>query len=224
MQHTEAPQAPEYVYELPVRLWHWVNAGAVAVLAITGYLIANPPYSLPGEASAHYLLGTIRFLHFASGYVLAVGLAGRLYWAIAGNHHAREMLILPFWRRQWLSDLYHEVRWYTFLDRRPRRFVGHNPLGQIAAFVLTALSVFMMITGFALYSEGAGAGHWTDAALGWVLPALGGSQAVHTWHHMGLWLFVALVIGHVYTAIREDIMSRQTLLSTMVSGWRYFRK
>src|SRR6056297_847521 len=31
-----------YVYEVPVRLWHWVNALAIVVLCVTGYLIAKP--------------------------------------------------------------------------------------------------------------------------------------------------------------------------------------
>jgi Ni,Fe-hydrogenase I cytochrome b subunit len=36
---------------------------------------------MPGEASDHYLMGYIRFAHFAAGYMLAVGLLGRAYWA-----------------------------------------------------------------------------------------------------------------------------------------------
>ena len=28
---------------------------------------------------------------------------------------------------------------------------------------------------------------------------------------------------HMYVAIREDIMSRQSLVSTMISGWRFFK-
>jgi Ni,Fe-hydrogenase I cytochrome b subunit len=28
---------------------------------------------------------------------------------------------------------------------------------------------------------------------------------------------------HMYMAIREDITHRQTTISTMVSGWRFFR-
>ena len=28
-----------YVYEAPVRLWHWVNAAAIMTLCVTGYLI-----------------------------------------------------------------------------------------------------------------------------------------------------------------------------------------
>jgi Ni/Fe-hydrogenase 1 B-type cytochrome subunit len=32
------------------------------------------------------------------------------------------------------------------------------------------------------------------------------------------------VIIHVYTAIREDIMSRQTMISAMIDGKRTFRE
>ena len=31
-----------YVFEVPVRIWHWIHALAITVLAITGYFIANP--------------------------------------------------------------------------------------------------------------------------------------------------------------------------------------
>lgn len=27
----------------------------------------------------------------------------------------------------------------------------------------------------------------------------------------------------IYIAIREDIMSRQTMVSTMINGWRHFK-
>ena len=78
-----------YVYEAPVRIWHWINALAITVLAVTGYFIASPLPTMPGEASDHYFMGYIRFVHFAAGYVMAVGFLGRMYWAIVGNVHAR---------------------------------------------------------------------------------------------------------------------------------------
>ncbi|HDZ59000.1 MAG TPA: Ni/Fe-hydrogenase, b-type cytochrome subunit, partial [Ignavibacteriales bacterium] len=31
-----------YVWEIPVRIYHWLNALVVATLAVTGYLIGNP--------------------------------------------------------------------------------------------------------------------------------------------------------------------------------------
>jgi CheY-like chemotaxis protein len=35
--HLQVRQTAIYVYEWPVRLWHWVNAVAILVLAVTGY-------------------------------------------------------------------------------------------------------------------------------------------------------------------------------------------
>ena len=63
---------PVYVWELPVRIWHWVMAVAMVVLGVTGYLIGSPPPTLGGEAIDHYMFGYIRFAHFAAAYVFAV--------------------------------------------------------------------------------------------------------------------------------------------------------
>jgi len=38
-----------------------------------------------------------------------------------------------------------------------------------------------------------------------------------------MWLILIFVIIHIYVAIREDIMSRQSIVSTMISGWRMFK-
>ena len=45
-----------YVYEAPVRIWHWVNALAITVLAVTGYFIGSPLPTMPGEASGRMSL------------------------------------------------------------------------------------------------------------------------------------------------------------------------
>ena len=90
-------------------------------------------------------------------------------------------------------------------------------------FFFTVLAVGMVFTGFAIYSEGAGLGHWSDLAFGWVIPALGGSMQVHNLHRLGMWIMMSFALVHIYAAIREDIMSRQSLISTMISGWRMFK-
>jgi len=214
-----------YVYEAPVRLWHWINALAITVLAITGYFIGSPLPTMPGEASDHYLMGYIRFAHFAAGYVFAVGLLGRIYWAFVGNHHARELFTLPLFQKAYWAEVLTMLKWYAFLIPAPSRYVGHNPLARAAMFLgFFFLSVFMLVTGFALYGEGTQAGSWAERCFGWVIPLMGQSQDVHTWHHMGLWGMVMFVMLHVYAAIREDIMGRQSIVSTMISGYRTFKK
>ncbi len=214
-----------YVYEAPVRLWHWVNAGAIFTLAVTGYLIGSPPPSVGGEASASFLFGWIRYIHFAAAYILAVGLLLRIYWAFVGNHHARQIFLPPVWRVSFWRELVHEVKWYAMIARQPLKYAGHNPLATLVMHIMFVWGiVFMVFTGFALYGEGTGIGSWQHTLFSsWVIPLFGQSQDVHTWHHLGLWWIACFVIIHIYAAVREDIMSRQSIISSMFSGWRTFR-
>jgi Ni/Fe-hydrogenase 1 B-type cytochrome subunit len=213
-----------YVYEAPVRLWHWVMTIAMMVLAVTGLLIAYPPPSVNGEASAHFLFGYIRFAHFVSGYTLAVSWLLRIYWAFVGNDYSRQLFIVPVWNATWWKEFFNDIRRYLFLKCDDLRFAGHNPLAQFAMFfMLTLTTVFMIFTGFAMYSEGAGRGSWADKLFGWVIPLFGQSQTVHTWHHLGMWIIVTFLIVHLYMVIRQDITTKESIISTMVSGYRTFK-
>ena len=213
-----------YVYQAPVRLWHWINAASIVVLVVTGYLIASPLPSVPGEASSNFLMGNVRFAHFAAGQILAVGFLLRIYWAFVGNSHARQIFLVPFWRTSYWSEVLHEIRWYLFLNRKPKKYIGHNPLAQMAMFFMfTLTTIFMICTGFALYSEGAGRDSWQAKLFGWVFSIWPNSQDVHTFHHLGMWVIVIFVMVHIYAAVREDIVSRQSMISSMISGERMFK-
>ncbi|MGZ4960204.1 MAG: Ni/Fe-hydrogenase, b-type cytochrome subunit [Methylomonas sp.] len=215
---------PVYVYELPVRLWHSLNALLMVVLIVTGYLIASPP-AVGGEAYEHFLMGYIRFGHFAAGYLIALVLVLRLYWAYAGNEHARQIFLPPVFKACFWQGVWHELLWYAFLVKEPRKYLGHNPLALLSMhFVFVWGLLFMIITGFALYGEGAGVGSWAQVLFSsWLLPLFGDSQSVHSWHHLAMWLMVCFVLVHVYVAVREDKLSSQSLLSTIVTGWRSFK-
>lgn len=214
-----------YVYEVPVRLWHWLNAAMIFVLIGTGYLIASPlPTMEIAEATDQFVFGYIRFAHFAAGMVLTVAFFARILWAFYGNTHARQMFYLPLWNLRWIKEVIFELKWYLFLVPEPKRYIGHNPLAHAAMFFFITLGMtFMIVTGFALYAEGAGQGSVYDRLFGWVLGLVGNSQRLHTLHHLGMWSIVIFTVIHIYAAVREDIMSRQSMISTIVSGWRTFK-
>lgn len=217
-------QTAVYVYEAPVRAWHWINALCIVVLCVTGYLIGSPLPAVGGEASDHFIFGYIRFAHFAAGQVMVVGLIGRIIWMFFGNHHARQLVVLPVWSGRWWKEVVYEAGWYAFLKKEPKKYIGHNPLAQLAMFFAFFLpSVWMCVSGIALYAEGLGATHPLFAVSEWVNGLTGGSMQTHTWHHVGMWVIIVFMMTHIYVAIREDIMSRQSLISTMVSGWRMFK-
>jgi Ni/Fe-hydrogenase 1 B-type cytochrome subunit len=213
-----------YVFEAPVRIWHWLHALSIVVLAGTGYLIANPLPSIGGEASEHFLMGNLRLIHFIAGYVFAIGFAVRIYWAFVGNKYSRELFYLPVWRGEWWREFWSEVKFYLFLSRENPPAVSHNPLAQTTMWVFnTILGLFLIFTGFALYGEGLGMGSWADTWFGWVIPLMDGSQNVRMWHLFGMWLILVFAIIHTYMAIRADIMSKQSSVSTIISGWRTYK-
>ena len=216
---------PIYVYELPVRLWHSLNALLLVVLIATGDLIADPLASVTGEASDHFVMGYIRFAHFAAGYLIAIAFIVRVYWAFAGNEHAKQIFLPPLFNQHFWQGVKHEILWYSFLVKEPRKYIGHNPLAILAMhFVFVWGLLFMIITGFALYGEGSGQSSWQYALFSrWVLPLFGDSQSLHSWHHLIMWFMVCFILIHIYVAIREDKLSGQSMLSTIVTGWRSFK-
>ena len=214
-----------YVFEAPVRIWHWLHALSIVVLAVTGYLIANPLPSIGGEASEHFMMGNLRMIHFVAGYIFAIGFAVRIYWAIVGNSHSRELFYLPVWRGDWWRNFWEELKFYVFMRDDAPPISGHNPIAQTAYWVFNVLlTLFMIVTGFALYGEGLGLGSWADSWFGWVFLWLGDAQNVRMWHLLGRWLFIVFFILHIYMAIRADIMTRQSSVSAILSGWRTYRK
>lgn len=218
-------QTAVYVYEAPVRIWHWINAAAILTLCATGYLIGRPPPSMQiAEAYDQFVFGYIRFVHFAAGMILTVGFFGRIYWGMVGNHHARQLFYVPILSRHFWKEVAFELRWYLFLEPEPKKYVGHNPLAQLAMFCFITLGMtFMIVTGFALYAEGAGRDSIFYLLFGWVQDLVQNTQRLHTLHRLGMWWIVIFVIVHIYVAIREDIMSRQSIVSTMISGVRTFK-
>jgi len=213
-----------YVWEAPVRLWHWVMMFAMFVLMGTGFLIGVPPPSVGGEATFTFWFGYIRFLHFAAGDIFAIMLVLRIYWALVGNKYAREIFVVPvslFSARFW-KGLVNDVLFYLFLTRDGGRYEGHNPLAAIAMFFMYLLgSLWMILSGFALYGEGSGMASWQFRFFtSWLQPLVGDSQALHTWHRLGMWYLILFSMVHMYMVVRQDVFSKETIISTMINGWR----
>jgi Ni/Fe-hydrogenase 1 B-type cytochrome subunit len=214
---------PVYVYSAGIRIWHWVTVLCIIALAITGYFIGSPLPSIGGEAYDAYLFGWIRFVHFAAGMILGVAFVLRLYSFFVSGKHARQIFYIPFWSLHWWKEVFAEVGWYLFL-REPKEYIGHNPLAQLAMFTMFLLPLLvLLLTGFALYAEQMGIDTLWYSLFGWVFVVLGESMTVRLWHNVAMWVVIIFSMVHMYMAIREDMTHRQTAVSAMVSGWRFFR-
>lgn len=225
MERLSASRQPIYVFQLPIRLWHWVTVAAIAVLVPTGYIIGKPWHSLDGDPTFLFYMGYTRLVHFSAGFVLAVCLLWRVLYMLIGNDVSRQIFFPPVWRRAWWRDLLADIRWYLFLDRCPKIYVGHNPLAQIGMWGCVALITVMILTGFGMYVTSSDAALLRPFRLVLDLAYLtgGNSLDLHSWHRLGMLLLMSFIIIHLYMAIREEIMGPTTLVSAMFSGYRLIR-
>ena len=221
-----APQATYlrvYVWEFPVRLYHWINAICVVALISTGFLIGNPlAISYSNEAYQQYWFGTLRFVHFVTAFVFFFNFLVRIYWGFVGNRFARWQNFIPYKREQWREIA--AVLKVDILQTSPKHLIriGHNALAGAIYFLSFLVFLFQAITGFALYSSMSGS--FFPSLFAWIVPLMGGDFAVRRWHHLFMWFFVVFTIIHVYLVFYHDYVEGRGTTSSMVGGWKFIRR
>lgn len=224
--HAKAPHAPPhafnrvYVWELPVRFYHWLNALCILLLAATGFIIANPPaLNSAAEASFSYWFGITRFIHFATAYVFVFNFAFRIYWGFVGNQYANWKNFLP-WRRAQFREVADVLRVDILQSRNtPIHAAGHNSLAYLTYFVMFLVFLFQVGSGFALYASMSKA--WFPQLFTWMLPLFGGDAGLRQWHHLATWFFIIFTLIHVYLVFYHDYVEGHGVLSSMAGGWKF---
>jgi Ni/Fe-hydrogenase 1 B-type cytochrome subunit len=211
-----------YLWEWPIRAMHWMAAISIVVLVVTGFYIGAPYFVTSGEASSHYLMGWMRFLHFvAAGLFVATAII-RVYWLFAGNQFERWRALFPVRRQDWVN-LYKQIKFYLMIrPERSPQYLGHNPLQQFSYTAIYAVAMVQVVTGFAMYGQSRPGGVFYRL-FGWVVTFLGGIQVVHFVHHIFTWIFLIFVPIHIYLALRADLLEHTGTISSIVSGGRFVR-
>lgn len=212
----DAPRLPVYVWQLPVRLFHWINALAITVLFITGIYIGHPVLAPQGEPVKNFLMGSMRYWHGLAAFIYIANMGYRIYWFWVGNEYSKHR----FWRKSFWQDLAETVRYYLFMKREHTSHVGHNSLAQLSYLIFIWLGGFVMIlTGMALrasaYAQGAYAG------FSWLIPLMKGESQVRTLHHLVAWFFAVFVIVHLYLAFRQDLLDDDGTVSSIINGYKF---
>ena len=206
----------KYVWEIPVRVTHWVNVLSIVTLSITGFYIGTA--KTLAMSPSQYIMGTVRFVHFVAGYALAVSVLSRIYWMFAGNKYASWREFFPVLTRDGRRHMWETFKYYTFIDRKAPHTVGHNSLAGTAYSVVFFLYLVMILTGFSLYSEHAPQGVM-HKALGWMF-MLFSNQGMRLTHHCVMWLLIGFAIHHFYSAWLMDVKERGGVMSSIFSGYK----
>jgi Ni/Fe-hydrogenase 1 B-type cytochrome subunit len=207
-----------YVWELPVRLVHWVIVLALFVLSVTGYYIHHPFVSGGGGPGQHgFTMGTIRFVHEISGFVFTAAVLVRVYWAFAGNRFASWRSLLPLTRAQ-RRDLRDSVSFYALRRLHPPPTNGHNPLAGLAYLGLYLGFLLSILSGLGLFAWATQIPTW-QTLFGWTYSVIA-VQQLRLLHFLLMFVFGAFTIHHVYSAILVDVVERNGELSSIVTGNR----
>ncbi len=175
------------VWDLPTRSFHWSLATVFVVAMVTA--------------------GSDRWLdlHVFAGYALVGLLLFRLLWGFVGGHYAR-FRAFTFGPRVVAAYL------RALRNDRPHHYVGHNPAGAWAVFLMLGLLAAIGLSGIAVQ----GAEEQQGLIAGWA--AVGTGVGLHELHEVLAWAMVALVAVHVTGVAVESWLHRENLVGAMVHG------
>jgi len=213
-----------YVWEYPVRIYHWLNALCITVLVGTGLLIGAPlAINTVSEASHGYWFGWVRFLHFAAAFIFFFNYLFRIYWGLVGNQYSRWYNYIPYKKSQWRQIwkvLVSDVLLLKYDEES--KPIGHNALASLVYFIMFLLFLFQVFTGFGMYA--AMSDWWFPRLFAWVPSLFGGDMLTRQWHHITMWAFILFTFIHVYLVFYHDFIERKGTASSMIGGWKFVDK
>ena len=175
MLPTQAQPAPVYVYDAAVRLWHWVTALCIFVLAPARATSSvrrrrrcrrrgvrplpvrlHPPGALRGRPDPRRDVPAAHLSPVRGRPPRAADLLRCRSGAWPGGRKSGS-----------------RSSGTCSSSRGAKDYVGHNPLAHVAMFLVFVLPlILMLLTGFALYAEGQGIDSGWYKAFGWVFSVL----------------------------------------------------
>jgi Ni/Fe-hydrogenase 1 B-type cytochrome subunit len=211
-----------YIWELPVRLTHWLIFFSIIVLSATGYYIGHPFISVAGPARDHFVMGTVRAVHLYAAIVFALSVLVRIYWMFAGNGYARLTQLVPLGRERFRS-FWEAAMFYSFLRREPEECAGHNALAGLTYAMIFAVYLLMIATGLALYTVDASPSS-PFQVFNFLIPLFDGLQIARLIHHIGMWIVLMFAVIHIYFVLLATIAERIGTFDSIISGYKFLSK
>lgn len=218
---TQKALEPVYVWDLIVRVTHWLIVLSMAVLAVTGIYISRPFVVADGEAGQRFVMGTMKIVHYYGSIVFSLAVMSRIIWMFRGPRYASWKQLIPTTAKR-RRDLIGTFKFYIMWNDKPPMATGHNPLAGLTYVAVFGLYIVMILTGFALYSVSAYTSYmgWWD----WLLPYFGGPQGTRWIHHVVMWLLIGFAMHHFFSALLVSRVEKNGTLDSIFSGYKYLPK
>ena len=211
-----------YVWELPVRVYHWINALVLLALIVTGFYIADPLALLSKQEANSKYMGWFRYIHFAAAYLFFFNFIFRLYWGFVGNKYANWKQFIPtskrFFKEMWTVFKIDILMLRKNGKQQEHLSVGHNALAGFIYFLTFIAFLVQCLTGFGLYASMAS---WWFPQM---FAMLGGDILTRQLHHAAMWFFIIFVVIHVYLVFYHDYIEGRGEISSMGGGWKFIEE
>ncbi len=207
MQTHEVALRKVYMYTLYERIWHWVQALAILLLLLTGFIIHRPE-TLGRFVPYRFLVYT----HNALAVLLLLDAGLALFYHLATGE-IRQFLPRP---RGFFHQAILQARYYLYgifrgephpFEKRPDRKL--NPLQQATYFVLLNVMLPVQIVTGLLMWLAQYRPDWVDR--------IGGLRVLAPIHTLFAWLFAAFIVMHIYLTTTGP--KPTTFLKAMITGW-----
>jgi Ni/Fe-hydrogenase 1 B-type cytochrome subunit len=208
-----------YVWQLPVRLSHWLIFGSIMTCSATGIYIGHPFLTLSGEARQWFVMGWARAIHLYSGFVFIAAVLMRVIWMFTGNKYAHWDKFVPVHASR-LRGLMPTIKFYLFALRKPPGFIGHNPIAGLTYVAVFGLYGMAILSGLTLYAPYAPIDSPFRLFLA-VAPLFGGLQMAHWIHHVVMWLLLGFAVHHVYSGTLMSTIEATGTMESIFSGYKF---
>ncbi len=178
-----------------IRVFHWTNMISITLLTLTGFYIHSPL-----QFTLFSSMDTPRTIHFIFMWVLIFGTIARVWYAVYTKDYRNVLFRLSD-----IKDFGSLAKYYLFISNKHPDYGKYNP-GQKAMYTGVVLLILVqVITGFIMY--------YPTGLATWAF-ALGGPLVIRLIHYCVTWLFILLVMVHVYLDLAEGM----PVLKSMFTG------
>jgi Ni/Fe-hydrogenase 1 B-type cytochrome subunit len=218
-----APREQIYVWELPVRVTHWLIFFSILILSATGLYIADPFIGVPGPAAnGYFVMGTARAIHLYTAIVFSLAVLVRIYWMFAGNGYARLSQFIPLTRAR-LRNVGDTFSYFCFIRRDLDTYPGHDALAAGTYGLIFLIYLLLIATGLALYTIYAPVNS-PFQFFRFLVPVFHGLQVARLIHIICMWVVLIFAIIHIYSVWMFSTFQRFGIADSIFSGYKFVAK
>lgn len=164
------------IWDAPTRVFHWMQA----ISFVGAYLTSESERN--------------RDIHVAFGYILLGLLVFRLLWGFFGTRYARfsSFVFKPGEIIAYLLSLF---------KAKPKHYLGHNPAGSVAVWLLLSIGLFICVTGVMALQDNA-------------------SDTVVKMHGAATKIMLAVILLHLIGVLVSSVLHRENLVRSMITGFK----